>query len=239
MNNIKSYKEFLNERRLSNTTLYSAADKFDDVGHDRLSKMALDKIQRDEEEISVDLIVSEYYDFSENDFPVNMYDFTRKIEKNGGKYYGKVNSDNFNSPMKHKFIEDARLILVDVDSGNIVMLFTNEEEDEIYVLSLDIFAEKDTINGVQFEMNKNAKNKLAERKDIPVLVKIVKQAYNNSSFQGTQTVRSKIHDKLGEPKSENLIDKIDGMFVKNKRTFYSDLNKDQLKSEKTIDKYSL
>ena len=245
MNNIKSFNEFINERRLSNTTLYSAADKFKKFGHTRLSKQALDKAKMDETKHSINLVTHEYYPIEGKDFPNHVKSFKSQFSVSGGEKKKKRNFgflDENGWEKRYKFVENARLVLVGWDNG-IQLLFTDKHEDKLISLSLDFDVKKvdKELLDVQFKLGHNGQAKLAYRKDIPKLIGMVKQAYNNSNFDDNDSVRSKIHKIWNESYDKDLSDKIQYMFrdKSNRRSFYTDMSINQLKSEETVDKYNL
>ena len=248
MNNIKSFKDFINERRLSNTTLYSAADKFSGHGHHRLAKDALSKAVKDETEYTIDLVTHEYYPLEGDDnFPTNARTFLNDFSGASGK--SKKEKGNFGFldknkwKKKYKFIEDARLVLVDY-TDDIKLFFTDKTEDKIITLSLDFDinkGEEGNILDVQFKLGRSGQAMLAYRKDIPKLIGMIKQAYHNSSFDNTNTIRTRIHKVWDEPFDKDISDKIDYMFTdkNNRRSFYSDMNVNTLKSKEGIEKFDL
>jgi hypothetical protein len=236
---IKSHTEFVNE--LNRDTVLRAVHKLKDLGHNKKAQALLDRLPKSEEEFTVDLVVYEYKNIGEIKLPRSFRDFEDNLgQKQRFKERKSIpNSDRTREVNVPVLIEDARLINIDAKLEEVYLLFTDKEEKIVFYMLIRLTKIDHEGDQKLVFSGKTVGNstKLAYKKDIKELVKMIQQEYNNNQIGGG--IRGRIHAKGEVSDDVNLTDLIPTMFEDLPRTFYTDENINVLKSKGTIDKYNL
>lgn len=234
---IKKHSEFVNE--LNRNTLYRAVRKLKDLGHNKKAEYILDNIPKYDEKFNISLVSTDYKNLDTNKlFSKNVKNRQYENDLGPTQYFDDDDDDNRRGFSHNSYLlENAKFHSSDYAS-DLYLFFTADNDTKImrYKLRLSTIehpeGKKVILSGVEHDTTK-----LAYKKDIKTLIKIVQQIYNNDqigdNFKGALNRISEVSEE------DDLTDLIPSLFEDRPRTFYTDENVNTLKSIKAIDKFKL
>lgn len=243
---VKNHKEFTVER-LSNNTLYSAADKFDKAGQKFLSNNVLQHMdQSNYKSNTFDIIAYEVANYTGKE---RIYD----LEKKDG--HRKVNMMEVKSTklsengLDFVILKDCKIAEINVsayhDKSLKVMLTTKYKNYGIAVLlnfsieTVESSDENENITVEDVQLKGNGPTRFVNRTELNKFIKQLQLEYNHSTDISYSGFKPSIHNLFKVSYDIDLTDRISKMFTKNRRTLFSDINPNFVKSTQSINKFNL